>query len=79
MDASIGAGPWLLGNQLSAADLAIYPFLKSLFRAAAKPEAVTLDLQLLPIEHHYAAIHRWMRRLEQMPGYERTWPPGWTS
>jgi len=67
----IGTGPWFMGDWLSAADIAIYPFLKSLFRAAAKPEAQPLDLQLLSRENHYPAIDRWMKRMEGLPGYER--------
>lgn len=46
------AGPWFMGARLSAADIAIYPFLKSLFRAAAKPEAEPMDLGLLPMQTH---------------------------
>jgi glutathione S-transferase len=74
----IGTSLWFVGGQISAADIAVYPFLKSLFRSAAKPEAKALHLDLLPIATRYPAIERWMGRIEAMPGYERTYPPGWT-
>jgi hypothetical protein len=26
---------------------------------------------------HYPQLARWLRRMETLPGYERTLPPGW--
>jgi glutathione S-transferase len=48
IEVGVGQGPWFKGDRLTAVDVAIYPFLKSLFRAVAKPEAQPLDLHLLP-------------------------------
>lgn len=72
-------GPWLMGEQLTAADLVVYPFLKSLFRAAARPEAVSHGLKLLPLSRTFPAIETWMTRVESLPGYDRTYPPGWRT
>ncbi len=68
---------WLAGNELSAADIAIYPFVKSLLRAASKNEAKPLDLGFLPFEATYPRLDAWMKRVESLPGYERTVPPHW--
>jgi glutathione S-transferase len=78
IEEKVETGPWFMGNEISAADVAVYPFLKSLFRAAAKPEAQTFSLDLLPLSTRYPAIEKWMGRIEVIPGYERTFPPGWT-
>jgi len=68
---------WLAGDELSAADIAIYPFVKSLLRAASKNEAKPLDLGFLPFDATYPRLDEWMKRVESLPGYERTVPPHW--
>jgi glutathione S-transferase len=77
IDCVIGNGPWVVGKQLTAADLVIYPFLKSLFRAAARPEAQSHELGILPADRRYPGVAAWMARLEALPGYARTYPPDW--
>jgi glutathione S-transferase len=68
---------WLAADELSAADIAIYPFVKSLLRAASKNEAKPLDLGFLPFDAAYPRLDAWMKRVESLPGYERTVPPHW--
>lgn len=68
---------WLAGSEPGAADAAVYPFLKLLLRAAAKPEAAAFDLALLPFENRYPALAAWMERVEGLAGYDRTYPPHW--
>jgi len=68
---------WLFGNSTSAADISVFPWIQSLLRAAAKDEAKSLDLGFLPFETHYPHVAAWARRIEQIPGYERTYPPHW--
>ena len=76
LEDQLGA-PWLVGEAISAADIAIYPFLKSLLRAAGKEAAAPLDLGLLPFEARYPGLAAWMRHVEELPGYEKTYPPHW--
>lgn len=75
----IGDAPWLCGKSISAADVAVYPFLKSLCRAASKETAAPLQLGFLPFESRYPRLAAWMGRLERLPGYERTYPPHWRT
>jgi glutathione S-transferase len=75
----IGDAPWLGGESISAADVAVYPFLKSLCRAASKESAAPLQLGILPFDKRYPRLSAWMARMEQLPGYERTYPPHWRS
>ncbi|MCR4301167.1 MAG: glutathione S-transferase family protein [Sulfuricaulis sp.] len=75
----IGDAPWLCGISISAADVAVYPFLKSLCRAASKETAAPLQLGFLPFESRYPRLAAWMGRLERLPGYERTYPPHWRT
>jgi glutathione S-transferase len=70
-------GRWLAGATLSAADIAIYPFFKLLLRVAARDEAKPLDLGLLPFEGRYPKLAGWIKSVETIPGYARTYPPHW--
>lgn len=73
----LDGAPWFGGGTIGAADIAIYPFLKSLLRAATKETAAPLDLGLLPFDARYPRLAAWTQRVEQLPGYERTYPPHW--
>jgi glutathione S-transferase len=72
-------GDWIVGDAMSAADIAIYPFIRVLHRALMRPEARELSARFLPAEVNYPALARWMARVEAMPGYERTVPPHWKA
>jgi glutathione S-transferase len=76
-EGEIGSSPWFGGEAICAADIAIYPFLKSLLRAASKEAAAPLDLGLLPFNARYPRLAAWMQHVERIPGYEKTYPPHW--
>jgi glutathione S-transferase len=69
--------PWLAGGGLSAADLAAFPLVMSLLRAAGKPAAAAFPHQLTPFATRFPALASWVARVEAVPGYERTYPPHW--
>ncbi len=71
--------PWLAGEAVSAADIAIYPFVEAVLRAAGKPIAKTVPLRVLPFEQTYPALAAWRQRVGLLPGYERAYPPHWRS
>lgn len=68
---------WLVGGDFSAADVVIFPGIQMLLRALDRREAQDLRGRLLPLETKYPAIAAWIRRIEALPGYERTYPPHW--
>jgi glutathione S-transferase len=68
---------WLVGNAISAADVVLYPMLKSLERASGKPAAAAFGLGFARVSDGYPALARWMGRIEALPGYARTYPPHW--
>ena len=70
---------WVVGYTFSAADIVIFPGLQSLLRALSKPDARELSARFLPLEINYPALARWIARVEQLPGYERTYPPHWRA
>jgi glutathione S-transferase len=70
---------WLAGPTLSAADIAAYPMVRSLLRAAEKPDAARFPQSFLRLRESHPAVGAWMARIEALPGYERTFPPHWKS
>ena len=77
LEATLAKQSWLVGSQLSAADLLIFPYFMSLMRAATRPAAAALTLGMLPLEQTYPALAAWVARIEAIPGYDKTYPPHW--
>ncbi|MFT3752594.1 MAG: glutathione S-transferase family protein [Paludibacter sp.] len=70
---------WLASADCSAADIMIFPAIKILQRALARREADELQTPFEPLESNFPAIAAWLRRIESLPGYERTYPPHWRA
>jgi glutathione S-transferase len=77
IEGRLSGSQWLVGQHVSAADLVVFPGIMLLLRAMEKREAGDLRSRFLPLETTYPAIARWIRRVEALPGYERTYPPHW--
>jgi glutathione S-transferase len=73
----LAASNWLVGDTFSAADVVIFPSIQMLLRALERREAQELQARFLPLEANYPAIAAWTKRVEALPGYERTYPPHW--
>jgi glutathione S-transferase len=67
----------LVGAAITAADIAVFPFVQLLLRAASKEAAQPLNLGWLPLAQHYPNLARWTARIEELPNYQRTYPPHW--
>jgi glutathione S-transferase len=76
-ESALSGNAWLVGGALSIADIYLLPHVQILRRALGKPVATELDLPLAGFEARYPGILRWSRRIEALPGYERTYPPHW--
>jgi glutathione S-transferase len=77
LEVTVAKSPWIAGNAVSAADITIFPFIQLLPRAAAKDAAKPLNLGFLPLNERYPRLAAWVKRVEALPGYERTYPPHW--
>jgi glutathione S-transferase len=71
--------PWLAGERPGAADAAIYPYVRLLVRAISKADARARELGLSPFFDAFPELARWFGRVEELPGYERTFPPHWRA
>jgi glutathione S-transferase len=70
---------WIVGASYSATDMVIFPWIQLLRRALDRSAAAELGARFLPMERNYPALARWIRRIESLPGYERTYPPHWRT
>jgi glutathione S-transferase len=77
LEHAVSAGGWLAVEQLSAADLTVYPFVEALLRAAGKEAVRPMGLGVLPLAKRYPALEDWRHRITTLPGYARTYPPHW--
>jgi glutathione S-transferase len=77
VDTALADSDWLVGSQLSAADIALFPVIQLILRAASKDAAKPLKLGLLPLAQAHPNIANWVKRVEAIHGYERTYPPHW--
>jgi glutathione S-transferase len=77
INAALSHSVWIAGSQISAADIALFPFVQTLLRAASKDAAKPLNLGFSPLGQTYPNIAVWMKRVEAIPGYEKTYPPHW--
>jgi glutathione S-transferase len=77
VDEQLAHSNWLVGASISAADIAIFPLVQLLQRAASKDAAQPLNLGLLPLSQTFPNIARWVKRIEAVPNYQRTYPPHW--
>jgi glutathione S-transferase len=70
---------WIVGANYSASDMVIFPWIQVLRRALDRADAAALGARFLPMERNYPALARWIRRIEALPGYQRTYPPSWKA
>lgn len=73
----LATSSWLVGESFSAADIVVFPGVQMLLRALDRREAQELRGRFLPLETNFPAIAAWSKRIEALPGYERTYPPHW--
>ena len=79
LDHRLASSNWLVGHSLSAADIAIFPMIQLILRAASKDAAQPFNLQWLPLATYYPNLAKWVGRIEALPNYQRTYPPHWRA
>ncbi len=77
LDERLARSTWLVGGQISAADISLFPLVQLFLRAASKDAAQPFNLGLLPLSQGFPNIARWVQRIEALPDYQRTYPPHW--
>jgi glutathione S-transferase len=79
VDEQLAHSNWLVGKQITAADIGVFPLVQLLLRAASKEAAQPLNLGLMPLGQSFPNVARWVERIEALPNYQRTYPPHWRT
>ncbi|MDH3379744.1 MAG: glutathione S-transferase family protein [Gammaproteobacteria bacterium] len=79
LDSLLGKSEYLTSSKISAADIILYPLLRTLKRALEFDSAEKLDLVLSDISKEYPNLIKWMMLIESVPGYKNTFPPNWMN
>lgn len=77
LEAKLSNQPFMIGENISAADIITLPALQCLINALNQDGAASLKLGILPLATSYPKIDAWLKRIKSIPGYERTYPPHW--
>lgn len=79
LDERLAGANWLVGKTISAADIATFPLIQLILRAAGKEAAKSFNLAWLPLATYYPNVAKWVERIEALPNYQRTYPPHWRA
>jgi glutathione S-transferase len=77
IESRLATAHWLVGDSFSAADAVVFPGIQLLLRALERREAQDLRARFVPLDANFPSIAAWVRRIESLPGYDRTYPPHW--
>jgi len=77
LEAALAGRDWLVGPELTAVDMVVFPFILLFKRAVAHKSVAPLDLGFGPISEQYPAIGAWKERIAGLDGFEKTYPPHW--
>lgn len=73
----VAEGDAVVGDTLTAADVAWYCGARFIDRALSRPRAREMDLDPYPLTARWPALAPWARRIEATPGFAETVPPHW--
>lgn len=79
MEDALSIGPYLAGDDITAADIVALPNIQMLRRVAMRPEAIEMALGLEDLSARLPALGAWLSRMETMRGYDAAYPPHWRS
>jgi len=79
LDNRLSTRDWLIGATISAADIAIFPLIQLILRAASKEAAQPFNLGFAPLARNGPHLAKWVERIENLPNYQRTFPPHWKA
>ncbi len=77
LETQLNGHDFFVGDTVSAADIFVFPMIKTIERAVGKPGAETVDHGLRPLASAFPKLAAWVTRIEATPGYDATYPPHW--
>jgi glutathione S-transferase len=79
LDEELQNNDWLSDDAPSALEVVNYPTLHRLLRAASKPHANQIGLDVAQFKDDYPALINWADRMVALPGIDATYPPHWRA
>jgi glutathione S-transferase len=79
LERALAEGTALVGSTLGLADCVCFPEVRFLLRAIERFPMKFESLGFEPYAQRYPRIAQWVKRIESLPGYERTFPAHWRT
>ncbi len=76
-EAALADGSWLVGANMSAADLVAYPHFELFFRLMVRDDVKGENLGFDKGWDAYPALGTWRAKIQSIPGYDNTYPTHW--
>lgn len=77
LEDGVGASGWMVGDEISAADITLYTMIEPVIRFATKPEVRSFDLGFDGFASRYPRLQAWRKKVQSLPEYEATYPRYW--
>jgi len=77
LEETLGDAAHLAGDRISAADCVAFPNARLTVRAGERQPELMRRLELHPLADAYPRVAAWVKRIESLPGYAKTYPPHW--
>jgi len=79
LEEALTTNKWIVGDAVSAADIAIYTYLVFLLRIVGREIVKPLGLGFHPLGARYPSIVAWCQQIEKLKGYDNAYPPHWRT
>jgi glutathione S-transferase len=79
LEALLERSPFLVGSRVTAADCFCFPDSRLVIRATERFPETLRRLEFHPFAEAYPRTLQWVKRIEAMPGYEKSYPAHWRS
>jgi len=73
----IAASGWMVGDNVSAADITLYTMIEPIIRFGTKPEVLELNLGFDTFSTRYPRLQNWRQKIQSLPEYDATYPVYW--
>ncbi len=77
LDQSVSASGWMVGDAVSAADIALYTMIEPVIRFTTKAEVRSLNLGFDAFASRYPKLQAWREKVQNLPEYDATYPTYW--
>jgi glutathione S-transferase len=73
----VAASGWLVGENVSAADITLYTMIEPIIRFGTKPEILELNLGFDTFAARYPKLQNWRQKIQNLTEYDATYPIYW--